>query len=561
MASLAYEGDSNKETLIYLLITLVHGDTLLRTDILVIGGGAAGLRAAIEAKRRGMKVKLASKAPIGYASSTLYAGGGFRAAIGNYCKGTHFKETVIGGKHLNDQELVWKLVREAPDRLAELESFGVSIKFGEKGISVSNGLLTPGKGLVSPMAYYAQKLGVDFIEGVMAIDLLFNDFVYGVIFFDIRKGRIFPILSKAVVLATGGYSQLLARNDNPVRVSGDGCAMALRAGVHLIDLEFIQFYPLGLAEEGEVGFHFPTVFGRLVNNLGEDVLVKYGFNKPLSKVKVENRDMLSRVMWNEILNGKGFNKALLIDLTNISYENFLKYLSSRAYACARHLTRHPNFNPFKIKVAPTAHFTMGGIKINVDCETNIPGLFACGEVSSGVHGANRLGGNALTEAIVFGSRAGYNAGKWAGIIDHRIIDTSYINKVKNIISCFKNGKSSIIELKKRLKNEMWEKCGLIRNKEKLSELLDFIRENKGLFKEVYAKNNFNVMEAFELQNMFELAEAVVISALYREESRGAHFRSDFPESRDEVWLKRLEIKKPKDELLVNILPVTRKMSC
>lgn len=518
---------------------------MLQTDVLVIGGGAAGLRASIEAKRRGLKVILASKAPMGYSSSTLYSGGGFRAAIGDYSKEKHFEATLNGGKMINDRALVERMVYEGPDRLAELEKFGVKVRYRNGGIGVSDGPLTPGKGLVAPMADYAQKQGVTFIEGVMNIDVMVEDSAYGALFFDVREGRLFQILSKAVVLATGGYSQLFARNDNPVRVSGDGCAMALRTGATLIDLEFTQFFPLGLAEEGKPAWLFPALRGRLANSLDEDIIVKYGFKNPLSRAAIIERDMLSRTMWKEIFEGRGSNEALIIDLSQVPP-------SPRARP---RLARLLNIESDRIKVAPTAHFTMGGIEINVDCETSIPGLFACGEVSGGVHGANRLGGNALTEAIVFGARAGEKAVEWAETGEQGELDESVVRMAERLLSTFRSGKIPVNELREKLKREMWVNCGVIREKEKLTHLLGFIQEKRSLVEKVHATSNFDVMKAFELRNMFELAEAVVLSALTREESRGAHYRLDFPEQRDDVWLKRVAISKTKDKLMVDFLPV------
>jgi succinate dehydrogenase/fumarate reductase flavoprotein subunit len=527
---------------------------LLQTDVLIIGGGAAGLRSSIESRRRGSEVVLASKAPAGYSSSTLYSGGGFRAALGGYSKERHFEETIIGGKLLNDQELVRTLVLEAPDRLTELKEFGVTVKPRDIGISVSDGPLTPGKGLVSPMTEHAKALGVTFLENVTAIDLMVDDSAQGAVFYDSRNDKVFSVSSKATILATGGYSQLFARTDNPVRVSGDGCAMALRAGATLADLEFTQFFPIGLAEEGKPAWLFPALSGRLVNSLDEDILAKYRFNKPLSRAAVEDRDMLSRAMWTEIFEGRGSKETLIIDLSRTTNEDYLSNLAG----IASFLSRSLDMKSPKIKVAPTAHFTMGGVKIDVNCETNIPGLFACGEVSSGVHGANRLGGNALTEAMVFGARAGSRAAEWAEMNEHGTLDESYVEDAERLISNFKKGKHSIEEMRGRLKRENWAKCGVIRDKERLTELLDHIAENRAVADEARATTSPDVMKALELRNMFELAEAVASSALTREESRGAHYRLDFPKQRDDLWLKRIAVNKTDDKLSFNLLPVELK---
>lgn len=521
---------------------------VLQTDVLIIGGGAAGIRASIEARRSGLEVILASKAPIGYSSSTFYAGGGFRAAIGDYSKGKHFDDSLTGGKLLNDRELLRRMVFQGHSELVELKKFGVEVKFEPAHFAyVSDGPLTAGKGLVVPMADFAKKSGVIFIEGVMAIDTMVDECACGAVFFDVRRGKVVPVLSKAVVLATGGYSQLFARTDNPTRVSGDGCAMALRTGATLVDLEFTQFFPMGLAEKGKPAWLFPVLMGKLVNSLDEDILVKYGFDKPLSKVAIEDRDMLSRAMWTEISEGRGVNDALIINLGIISDRPLDRYLSS--------IIRCLNIKSSRVKVAPTAHFTMGGIKINVGCETGVPGLFACGEVSGGVHGANRLGGNALTETLVFGSVAGRRATDWAQTTKQGTQDDSVVAMAERLVSSFKNGKFSVEELRLKLKREMWVNCGVVRHKEKLTDLLGFIEENRSMVEEIQAANNYDARKAFELRNMFGLAEAVVLSALTREESRGAHYRLDFPEQRDDSWLKRITVSKTNNELIVDFLTV------
>lgn len=512
------------------------------TDVLVIGGGAAGLRASIEAKRRGCKVLLASKALIGYASSTMYAGGGFRAALGGYTQEKHFGETIMGGKLLNDQELVRTMVLEAPERLMQLEDFGVIVRRRDIGINVTDGPVTPGKGLVLPMTRYAKEIGVGFIENVMAIDILVDDAARGAIFLDIRNEKIITIVSKVVVVATGGYSQLFARTDNPIQVSGDGCAMALRAGAVLSDLEFTQFFPLGLAEPGRPAWLIPAYNARLTNSLNEDVLSKHQFSKPLSKAAVENRDMLSRSMWTEITQGNGIDETLIMDVSDIP-ENQLGSLFVLE-------VKRPRF-----RVAPTAHFTMGGVMIDKNCRTNINGLLACGEVTSGVHGANRLGGNALTEAIVYGARAGIEA--YEESADRAIykLDESQVRKEEMLISQLRRGRHSTRNLKRELQREMWTKCGVMRDKSRLEDLLSFIKEKNPEAEDLAASNALEDADAIQLRNMFQVAEVVARSALIREESRGAHFRSDFPEQNDNTWLKRVTVSGENNRLSMSFAPV------
>ncbi|MEM2137359.1 MAG: FAD-binding protein [Candidatus Methanomethylicia archaeon] len=513
----------------------------METDVLVIGGGSAGLRAAIEAKRMGLNVILASKAPIGFSSCSLYAGGGFRAALGSYTFEKHFEDTIFGGRFLNDRKLVKTLVDEGPKRLIELKEFGVNVNFRDGGIYVNDGPITAGLGLVKPLRDYAKNIGVQFIENVMALELIMDDDAYGAILLHIPSGKIFPIYSKSTILATGGYSQIFSRTDNPMRITGDGCAIALKSGVKLVDMEFTQFFPLGLAEEGKPAWLFPAYNAKILNKLGEDIISKYGFNKPLGRIIVENRDLFSRALFTEIYNGLGFNDSLIMDIGDKSPSEAMSKESM-------YLINVFHLNGKRFKVAPTAHFTMGGIMINENCETNVSGLYACGEVCGGVHGANRLGGNALTEAIVFGARAGFYAAQWAlkSSIKHVNCD--------DIIKDFydenrypRGGAYSIDDLRLSLKRNMWMYCGVIRNGANLSKLLNIIKEIKMKIDDVKISSRFDVLKILELKNMLLISEVVASSSLLREESRGAHYRSDFPMESD-AWLKRVVVDMENDRL-------------
>lgn len=499
----------------------------------MIGGGAAGLRASIEARRMGVNVTLASKAPIGFASCSLYVGGGFRAAFGSYSMEKHFEDTIAGGRFINDRKLVKILVSEAPKRLIELRDFNVDIRFGNGGASVSDGPLTAGLGLIKPLRDYAERIGVLFLENFMVLDLMADEYgVHGALMLHLPSNKLIPIYSKAVIISTGGYSQIFMRSDNPVRVSGDGCAMALRAGAKLVDMEFTQFFPLGLAEEGRPPWLFPAYDAKIVNNKGEDIIFKYSFNKPLGRIIVENRDLFSRSLFTEILNGFGIDDSLIMDIGDADPVKVMP--ESSVY-----LIKIFGLSGSKFKVAPTAHFTMGGILIDDHCSTNIPGLYACGEVCGGVHGANRLGGNALTETIVFGAIAGYQASKYAIQKDLKKINSFDIMKsASNRIHFPRYGCYRIDDLRLELKKGMWRNCGVIRSGNSLMELLKLINDLKVKISDVSLSSRLDVLKFLELENMLLVSEVVVYSSLIREESRGAHYRIDYPHESNE-WLKRI----------------------
>lgn len=531
------------------------GDVLTSTDVLIIGGGAAGLRAAIAAREAGVDVILASKAPIGYASSTLYAGGGFRAAFGDYTFERHFEETIIGGKFLNDQELVRTLVLEGPDRLLELEKFGVKVHVRSGGVSVSATPPINGYGLTRPLRDYAKGIGVRFLEGVMALDLVKDEVVGGAVFYNISSGSIFAVEAKAVILATGGYSRVYLRTDNPVRVSGDGCVMALKAGATLIDMEFAQFFPLGLAEKGLPAWLFPTSSGRLLNSFGEDILKKYGLDVNLYTAIIQFRDLTSRIIWREISEGRGVDEAVILELPVSPSDQIPVGFTGISKVLAEAFNLRSN----RVRVSPTAHFTMGGVRINLKGETGVPGLYACGEITGGVHGANRLGGNALTEAIVFGARAGVAAAEWVKEIDRSSsVSDDLIRYYENLINSFRNGRFNVRELCFRVKRAMWINCGIIRDENKLKLLLSDLKEIKEDLAEVYASSRSEVLEAFELRNLVQVSELVAMSSLLRRESRGAHYRSDFPEQNDSEWLRHICLSLRNERLVIDYEPVNLK---
>ena len=527
---------------------------MITTDVLVIGSGLAGLCAAIEAASKGVNVVLATKSSLGYASSTLYTSRGFRVSGPEYTMERHFIETIVAGKLINDQELVRTMVKEAPRRIMELKSYGVKIVRGRKFASVKGWRPVAGLSIVKPLVEVVKRLRVRTLEGVMAIDLLVDGGkVEGAAFYSLKEDTVLSVCSSAVVLATGGYSQLYIRSDNPSRVSGDGCALALRAGAKLVDMEFVQFYPLGLAEEGGPAWLFPAVKGRLINAKGEDVLAKYGISLPLNVAAINMRDLLSRIMWTEISKAEGAT-PLLVEFEVQDESEMKSVIDDLGY-----LARLIDLKSKKVKVAPLAHFTMGGVVINPDCSTGVEGLYACGEVAGGVHGANRLGGNALTEAAVFGTIAGRSAAEYASSRGLHSKSPPDIGNYQRLLRSLRSGgKHAVQNLKRNLKTLMWECCGIIRSRSSLERLIGEVDELRTLLEDVRVTGRLETLEALELQNMVSVAEAVARAALMREESRGAHYREDYPVQDDRRWLRRICVKLHGDSLELEAEPVKLK---
>lgn len=487
-------------------------------DVLVVGSGIAGLTAALEARGRKAEVVLVSKTPIGYATSTMYSNGAFRVAVGGYTVEEHFHDTVKAGRSINDASLVWRMVEEAPRRIFRLADFGVGLRIS-KGYVYAGDPPYPGYGIINPLVGACEALGVKSLPSAMVTEIAVEGGeAVGAIAIDVRRMEALAISAKAVIVATGGCGQIYSRTDNPPRITGDGYVLALEAGARLIDMEFVQFFPLGLAD-GAAWILLITK-GKLENDLGEDILKKYGLNIGLDRAIHCARDELSRAIMLELKRGR----EVILDCAE-AYES-----PDRTSMVGLNILRGSR----RVRVSPLAHFMMGGVKINANAETAIEGLYACGEVAGGVHGANRLGGNALTEAVVFGSIAGEEASKRAAGRKIRRVDPGRASGLKELLGVLKDGKMDPREVKRRVKEITWNFVGVIRDGKGLREALELLEEVEP------PKGDGMIMEALEAMNMVKVAKMVALSALARAESRGAHFREDFPEE-DGRWARNVTI--------------------
>ena len=348
---------------------------------------------------------------------------------------------------------------------------------------------------------------------------------------------------------------MFQRHDNPRRMLGDGYALALNAGAVLQHMEFVQFYPLGLAEPGLPTMILPPSvadFGRFLNAKDEDIAAKYNVTeKPLAQ---RSRDKLSRALYLEISKGFQTSDSVFLDLTQINDEKERQMLArGDAYGSTRDILIHKvKIKEKPIRISPLCHHFMGGLIINCSCETNIRGLYAAGEVTGGIHGANRLGGNALSVAIVFGARAGQHAARYAKSVEASQLDLETANKMKKKMEdYFSNNQKEAVScrtIKTTIKEIMWEKVGIIRNKENLEgAIVDLQRIGEENLPRLHVSKNREFLEALEIMNGLVVGEIVAKSALFRNESRGAHYRSDYPERNDKIWLKNIVIKKNEDK--------------
>lgn len=540
---------------------------VFETDILVIGGGGAGLRAAIEAVQRGCTVTILDKGPVGRSGTTPMAMEAFQAVCHQEDSAEqHFRDTVIGGMDLGDENLIWLLVTEAKKRVIDLINYGVHFKKKEDGSFD----LMQHPGQTFPRTMFIQGGGYGLLQGLLREarrhnclriinDILVTDIVVnkkgvpgGAIFLDLHDGQFKIIKCRAIILATGGYEELWAFNDASVTACGDGLFLAYKLGAKLIDLEMLQFYPTiviyppavkGTLFQYELVINPDLLGGRILNGLGET----FFSGMPL-------RDVLLRAIWQEIKQGRGTEHGgVYIDLTASS-------LGRGALTAALNKWQPNQFHYLKdmgidlrdmrIEVAPHAHYTMGGVAIDESASTSIPGLFAAGEVAGNLHGANRVSGNALTETQVFGAIAGASAADFArqremGELDKNLLSYMHNENYKIIRAVLNNKKFKPRQMGRRLKDIMWKYCGIEREEVGLKKGLADVREME---EEILWLNSFSsksrkspygayplkVREALELKMMITLSQMILTSALFRKETRGHHLRVDFPLAEERV---------------------------
>jgi succinate dehydrogenase / fumarate reductase flavoprotein subunit len=535
---------------------------ILSHDILIVGGGLAGLRAAIEVKKAGRDVAILSKVhPL--RSHSVAAQGGINAALGNApapIKDTwenHVFDTVKGSDYLADQDAVEVMCREGIERVIEIEHWGTLFSRTEDGRIAQR----PFGGAGFPRAAYAADrtghsllhtlyeqttgLRIPIYEEWYALSLLVEEGrCVGVLAFHFFEGRIIPIQAKALILATGGYGRIYLRSTNAVINTGSGCFLAYMAGVPLEDMEFVQFHPTSLygtniliteGARGEGGY--------LVNAKGERFMERYAPHL----MELGPRDIVARGIQTEIDEGRGFEGGYVhLDLRHLGREKMMDRLPGIRQIALDFAGIDPVSAP--IPIQPAQHYSMGGIPTNADGETPLPGLFAAGECACvSVHGANRLGGNSLLETLVFGARAGKKAAEKVEMEKVVIRKEVFQNGLRAFQSQLeelfvRKRQETAFSIREELKALMTFHAGIFRDRACLAAAKEKIKELKGRFSKIGLKQkdlafHNELVQSFELEGMLHLAEVIVEGALAREESRGSHFRVDYPKRDDEHWLR------------------------
>lgn len=535
-------------------------------DILVIGSGGAGCRAAIEARKSKLDVTIVSKGLSFKSGCTTLAEGGYNAAFGYVdaedSVDVHFQDTMKGGAYLNDTELVKILVNEAQDRLIELESYGAifdrqdSGKLNQRPFGGQSFRRTcfqgdrTGHEMMMALKEEVIRQKIKTYDEVMITSLLMdneNKKVIGACGVSLRNTKILIFRAKSTVIASGGAGWLYPVTSNPIQKTGDGYCLAYNAGADLIDMEQIQFHPTGMlypnsrrgvlvteAVRGEGGKLFNVNMERFMKNYDE-------------RGELATRDVVARAIYNEIREGRGTaNGGVYLDVTHLPDDVIEEKLETMLL---QFMDVGVDIRNEAMEVAPTAHHFMGGARIKPGCETTVGNLYAAGEVTGGVHGANRLGGNALADTQVFGKRAGESAAKNALSTELEFNEAHVDVEEDRIQNIFKDGDIYPHEIKTELMETMWGNVAIIRNENGLKSALKKIDELKVKSLNMKVANgmgfNKNLLDALEIENMLTLASLVTQSALLRRESRGSHYREDYPE-KDERWNRSIVLNNNKD---------------
>ncbi|HVN98343.1 MAG TPA: FAD-dependent oxidoreductase [Syntrophorhabdaceae bacterium] len=536
---------------------------MLEHDVLIVGGGLAGLRAAVGLSEKYDTAVLSKVHPV--RSHSIAAQGGINAALANNPDGKddtwekHAFDTIKGSDYLADQHAVEIMCREAPQVVYEMEHWGCPFSrfpdgsiaqrpFGGAGFprTCYSADLT-GHVLLNTLYEKVVSKGIRVYEEWHATSLVTEDGVcHGVIAYDLMNGEIIPIRARATLFATGGYGRVYFYSTNALINTGSGIGIAYAARVPLKDMEFVQFHPTGLigtniliseACRGEGGF--------LLNNRGERFMAQYA----PKAMELAPRDIVSRSIQTEIEEGRCFEHPLgryiKLDLRHLGKERIQNRLPGIRKICIDFIGIDPVYEP--IPIMPCQHYSMGGISTNERCETNTKGFYAAGECACvSVHGANRLGGNSLLETVVFGKLAAAAIDRYLtndGVRSCEKLLESAKDTMERAIKNLSNGgdeRPSVLQTE--LSRTMSENVGIFRTKDEMKRALEDISTIKERYKRIRLSSadrhmNYELVGAIELSHMLDVAHAIVLGAILREESRGAHYRRDFNKRNDTEWLK------------------------
>jgi len=523
---------------------------LLETDVLIVGGGMAGLCAAISSASDLSKTMIVTKTLVGGANTTSMALGVI-CAVTKYSAGgdtleKHYEDTLKGGGGINDKALVRTMVNDISKYLDRLIDYGVEFEGGETpvprfipGHSFSRAYSVKGGGvkIQNVLRKYVETLGVELLERTTITSLVKSgNRVIGAVGYRADTKEIVGIRANSVVLATGGPGELYSRTLNPAGSTGYGGSLGLRVGAEVEDMEFVQFYPMMVSEAGlpKVFLDYPPLLKNgafIADSQGEDVMKRRGIAEPFKIT----RDAFSIIIAQETRGASG-EKPIFLDCTKVSSEGSADTPTANAMRSLEE--RGVPVKTRKFGISPYAHFFMGGLRTDPDGVTNVPGLFATGEAMGGVHGANRIGGNAFAACVAFGFRTGLASSLYAGTVDRAPegIFLEPLSWVREAINFDSPITSDLGAIRGKIQEIMLNRVGILRNKQGLEEAMAKFNSFRGaIFK------SKDPLEGLLLPLMLDTAEVICLGAMLREESRGSHYREDAPVSKPE-WNKRIVLK-------------------
>ncbi len=522
------------------------------SNVLIIGTGGAGLRAAIAAHEAGTEAVVIGKRARKDAHTVL-AAGGINAVLGTRDPEDsweqHFIDTWRDGYYLGNPRVIELLVREAPSVIGELEQWGCDFartpdgRLDQRFFGAHKYRRTcyagdyTGRAMINALDARVTELDIPIVENQHVSRLLVEDgSCFGAFAFNLSSGERTVYIADAVVLATGGHTRIWRKSSSRRdENNGDGMYLALQAGCRLADMELVQFHPTGMVAPEEMAGTLVTEAvrgegGRLFNASRERYMTRYD----AERMELSTRDRVALANYTEITQGRGGpHGGVFLDVSHIGKEQILKKLPRMYRQFIEYqmldISRHP------MEVAPTAHYSMGGVVVDPETHaTEVAGLFAAGETTSGLHGANRLGGNSLTETLVFGRRAGAAAAARAQSIDVQVRSRSRIEEANAELDSFiKEGTEFVRPLQRALRDNMWEHCGVVRSEQGLKQGLQKIEELKDLLPQVDVRPTSegydDLGHALNLRGSLFSAQASLLGAVERRETRGAHNRSDYPQ--------------------------------
>ena len=531
-------------------------------DVLIIGAGGAGLRAAIEALAQGAKVGLVCKSLLGKAH-TVMAEGGIAAAMGNVDKSddwrTHFRDTMRGGKFLNNWRMAQLHAQEAPERVRELEQWGALFDRTEDGQILQRAFGghtfrrlchvgdRTGLELIRTLQDRGVQQGIDvFMECTITRLIKDGDRIVGAFGYWREQGRFVAFKAKSIVIATGGIGKAWKITSNSWEYTADGMALAYQAGAELLDMEFVQFHPTGMVwPPGVQGLLVTEAVrgegGILRNNKGERFMEKYD----PKRMELSTRDVVARAIYTEVREGRGTpHGGAFLNISHKPAEYVKKKLPSMYHQFKELADVDITTEP--MEVGPTCHYMMGGIRVEAETgQSTVSGLFAAGEAAAGLHGANRLGGNSLSDLLVFGKRAGKAAADNAKAVSQGALDDAQLkDEEREMLAPFEHTGEFPYEIHRDLQEAMQSLVGIFRVEQDLQKALVELERFQPRLRNVRADGSRMFNPGWhltrDLRSMLLISEAVTRSALARRESRGAHSRIDYPDF-DDTWSKQNNI--------------------